>query len=61
MNENMNNNCVNIGEGEDINFLIIFDKKREIFPYVTRFLSILLKAATTSETDEKANFKERVD
>ena len=45
----------------NINLLIIRDKKREIFLSVTRFLSILLKAATTSAIDKKANFKERVD
>ena len=41
-------------------YMIIYDKKREIFPCVTQLLSILLKAPTTSAIDEKSNFKERV-
>ena len=42
----MNVNCVNIGKRSlniaNINLLIRFSKKREIFPSVDRVLSILL-------------------
>ena len=47
-------NCVNIGREEEslnianTNLLIRFDKTREIFPSVTRAISILLTTAATS-------------
>ena len=61
-------NCVNIGrEGEplnisfaSINLLVRFDKTREIFPNVTRVLSILLTTAATSASVERVNSKEPV-
>ena len=37
-----------------------FSKTREIFPSVTRVLSILLTAAATSASVERVNTKERV-
>ena len=60
----MNVNCVN-AEREDeslnitnINLLVRFNKTREIFPSVTRVLSIFLTA--TSASVERVNSKERV-
>ena len=43
----------------DINLFIRFNKTREIFPRVTRVLSILLTIAVTSLSVERANSKER--
>ena len=43
-----------------INLLIRFNKTREIFPSVTRVLSILLTTAATSASVERVNSKERV-
>ena len=50
-------NCVNIA---NINLLVRFNKAREIFPSVTRVLSILLTTAATSASVERANSKEHV-
>ena len=43
----------------DVNLFIRFNKTREIFPRVTRVLSILLTIAATSLSVERANSKER--
>ena len=60
----MNVNCVNIGGRSlnitTMNLLIRFNKTREIFPSVTRVLSILLTTSVISASVEKANFKGRV-
>ena len=62
----MNLNCVNVGREEEsfnitnINLLVRFNKTREIFPSVTRVLSILLTTAATSASVERVNSKERV-
>ena len=62
----MNNKCVNIEREEEslnitnINLLARFNKTREIFPSVTRVLSILLTTAATSATVERVNSTERV-
>ena len=62
----MNVNYVNIGKEEEslnmtnINLLIKFSKTREIFPSVTRVLSILLTTAATSASTESSNPKEFV-
>ena len=60
----MNVNCVNIGGRRlnitNMNLLIRFDKTREIFPSVTRVLSILLTTSAISASVERANFKGRV-
>ena len=62
----MNVNYVNIGKEVEslnmtnINLLIKFSKTREIFPSVTRVLSILLTTAATSASVERVNSKERV-
>ena len=59
-------NRVNIGREEEslnianINILVRFNKTREIFPSVTRVLSILLTIAATSANVERLNSKERV-
>ena len=59
-------NYVNIGREEEslnianINLLVRFNKTREIFPSVTRVLSILLTTAATSASVERVNTKERV-
>ena len=59
-------NCVNIGREEEslnianINLLVRFNKKREIFLNVTRVLSIFLTTAATSASVERVNSKERV-
>ena len=56
----MNVNCVNIEREEEslnttnINLLVRFNKTQEIFPSVTRVLSILLKTAATSASVERA-------
>ena len=58
-------NCVNIGREEEslnianINLLVRFNKAREIFPSVTRVLSILT-TTTTSGSAERVNSKEPV-
>ena len=58
-------NCVNIEREEEflnitnINLLVRFNKVREIFPSVTRVLSILTTAATSASV-ERVNSKERV-
>ena len=44
----------------DINLLNRFNKIREIFPSVTRGLSILLTTAGTRASVERVNTKERV-
>ena len=57
----MNVNCVNIEREEqslnitNINLLVTFNKTREIFPSVTRVLSILLTPAATSSSAERVN------
>ena len=62
----MNVNCVNIGLEEEslnianINLLVRFNKTREIFPSVTRVLSIFLTTAATSLSVERVNSKECV-
>ena len=58
-------NCVNIEkEEESMNIanviLIRFIKTQEIFPSVTRVLSIFLTATATRASVERVNFKERV-
>ena len=59
-------NRVNIGREEEslnianISILVRFNKIREIFPSVTRVLSILLTIAATSANVERLNSKERV-
>ena len=59
-------NFVNIGREEEslnianINLLVRFNKTREIFPSVTRVLSILLTTAATSASIGRVNYKERV-
>ena len=59
-------NYVNIGREEEslnianINLLVRFNKTREIFPSVTRVLSIFLTTAATSASVERVNSKERV-
>ena len=60
----MNVNCVNT-EGRSLNItnmnlLIRFNKAREIFPSVTRVLSLLLATSAISASVKRANFKERV-
>ena len=44
----------------NINLLVRFNKTREIFPSVTRVLSILLTTIATSASVERVNSKERV-
>ena len=62
----MNVNCVNIERVEEslnitnINLLVRFNKTREIFPSVTRVLSIFLTTAATSASVERVNSKERL-
>ena len=57
----MNVNCVNIGRRSlnitNINLLIRFNKTREIFPSVTRVLSILPTTSAISASVEKKSFK----
>ena len=58
--------CVNIGREEEflnitnIKLLVRLNKTREVFPSVTRVLSILQTATATSASVEKVNSKERV-
>ena len=60
----MNVNCVNIGGRSlnitNMNLLIRFNKAREIFPSVTRVLSILLTTSVISASVERTNFRERL-
>ena len=62
----MNLNCVNVGREEEsfnitnINLLVRFNKTREIFPSVTRVLSILLTTTSTSASVQRVNSKEHV-
>ena len=62
----MNVNCVNIEREEEslnitnINLLVRFNKTRDLFPSVTRVLSIFLTTAATSASAERVNSKERV-
>ena len=62
----MNVSCGSIGREEEslnitnINLLYRFHETREIFPIVTRVLSILLTTAATSTSVERVNSKERV-
>ena len=62
----MNVNCVNIEKEEEslnitnVNLLVRFNKTQEIFPSVTRVLSIFLTTATSSASVESVNYKERV-
>ena len=62
----MNVYCVNIGLKEEslnianINLLVRFNKAREIFPSVTRVLSIFLTTAATSSSVERVNSKKCV-
>ena len=60
----MNVNCVNIGGRSlnitNMNLLIRFNKRRKIFPSVTRVLSILLTASAITASAERANFKGHV-
>ena len=45
----------------NLNFLIRFAKSREIFPSVTRVLSILLTTTATRASVEREKIKKRVD
>ena len=62
----MNVKCITIEKKEkslnitNINFLVRFNKTREIFFSVTRVLSIFLTKAATSASAERVNSKERV-
>ena len=60
----MNVNCMNIGGRSlnitNMNLLIRFNKRREIFLKVTRVLSILLTTLAISASVERENFKEYV-
>ena len=62
----MNVNCVKIEREEEslnitnINLLVRFNKTPELFPSVTRVLSIFLTTAATSASAERVNSKERV-
>ena len=59
-------NCVNVGREEEslnfanINLLVRFNKTREIFPSVTRVLSIYLTTTASSAIAERLNSKEHV-
>ena len=59
-------NCVNTGKEEEplnianITLLVRFKKTREIFPSVTRVLSILQTTAATIASVKRVNSKERV-
>ena len=61
----MNVNCVNTEREEEsmnitnISLLVRFNKALEIFPSVTRLLSIFLTAAATRASVEGVNSKER--
>ena len=56
-------NYVNIGREEEslnitnINLLVRFNKAQEIFPSVTRVLSILITTSATSASVERVNSK----
>ena len=58
--------CVNIGREEEflnitnIKLLLRLNKTREVFPSVTRVLSILLTTTATSASVQKVNSKEHV-
>ena len=60
----MNVNCVNIGGRTlnitSMNLLIRFNKTREVFPSVTRVLSLLLTKSAIRASVERGNFKGRV-
>ena len=62
----MNVNCVNIEKKEEslnitnVNLLVRFNKTQEIFPSVTRVLSIFLTTAATSASAERVNSEERI-
>ena len=62
----MNVTCVNMENEQkllnitDINLLVRFNKTQEIFPSVTRVLSIFRTRAATSASVERVNSKERV-
>ena len=60
----MNVNCVNIGGRNlnitNVNLLIRFNKTREIFPTVTRVLSIFLTISAISAIVERTIFRGRV-
>ena len=62
----MNVNCVKIERVEEslnitnINLLVRFNKTQEIFPSVTRVLSIYLTTAATSASLQRVNSKKRV-
>ena len=62
----MNVNCVNIEREEEslnianINLLVRLNKTREIFPSVTRVLSIFLTTTASSASVERVNYKESV-
>ena len=64
--ENLIVNCVNIERDEkslnitNINLLVRFNKAREIFPSVTRVLSIFLTTAATSTSMKRVNSEDRV-
>ena len=59
----MSANCVNIERDEEslniknINLLVRINKKREIFPSVTRVLSIFLTTAANRASVERVNSK----
>ena len=56
-------NCVNIGGRSlnitNVNLLIRLNKAREVFPSVTRVLSILLTISPISASVKKENFQGR--
>ena len=60
----MNVNCGSIGGRSlnitNMNLLIRFNTTREMFPRVTRVLSMLLTTSAISASVERANFKGRV-
>ena len=62
----MNVNCLNIEKEEEslnitnVNLLVRFNKTQEIFPSVTRVLSIFLTTAATSASADRVNSEERV-
>ena len=62
----MNVHCVKIERVEEslnitnINLLVRFNKTQEIFPSVTRVLSIYLTTAATSASLQRVNSKKRV-
>ena len=43
----------------NINLLVRFNKTREIFPSITRVLSILLKTAATSASVERRSLQQQ--